>query len=239
MTNKLKFKEPSRRSLYIPMFGGGGLTGADRRIKGKSKDYPMVSSNDFAGPDRSYPIPTKADAIDALRLAGLHGASGVKAKVYAKYPELRKEYGGEVDENNLYPMIFGQGGNISPGKARLILHEGIVKGHPITEKQRKFFGAMSNMENGGMVNSLYKPIFGNNRLINVEQDELEVNPNTLQIEQDFKNKPKHPQNKNMMNVNGNTLANKANIIIPANLREQYLNGTEDEKKRIINLLKNK
>ena len=65
----------------------GGLTSKDR---GSSKHpYPSVSSKDFAGGGRSYPIPTKADAIDALRLAGLHGRSDVKAKVYSRYPELR------------------------------------------------------------------------------------------------------------------------------------------------------
>lgn len=68
---------------------GGGLTSKDR---GSSKHpYPSVSSKDFAGGGRSYPIPTKADAIDALRLAGLHGRSDVKAKVYSRYPELRKK----------------------------------------------------------------------------------------------------------------------------------------------------
>lgn len=56
----------------------------------KRKPYPNVSSSDFAGNNRSYPIPTKADAIDALRLAGLHGRNDVKAKVYAKYPSLKK-----------------------------------------------------------------------------------------------------------------------------------------------------
>lgn len=55
------------------------------------KPYPSVSKNDFAGGGRSYPIPTRADAVDALRLAGLHGRSDVKAKVYAKYPDLRKK----------------------------------------------------------------------------------------------------------------------------------------------------
>lgn len=66
---------------------GGGLTSKDR---GSSKrPYPSVSSKDFAGGGRSYPIPTKADAVDALRLAGLHGRSDVKTKVYNKYPELR------------------------------------------------------------------------------------------------------------------------------------------------------
>lgn len=67
----------------------GGLTSKDR---GSSKHpYPSVSSKDFAGGSRSYPIPTKADAVDALRLAGLHGRSDVKAKVYNKYPSLRKK----------------------------------------------------------------------------------------------------------------------------------------------------
>lgn len=56
----------------------------------KRKPYPTVNSFDFAGGNRSYPIPTKADAIDALRLAGLHGRNDVKAKVYAKYPSLKK-----------------------------------------------------------------------------------------------------------------------------------------------------
>lgn len=70
-------------------FRTGGLTSKDR---GSSKHpYPSVSSKDFAGGGRSYPIPTKADAVDALRLAGLHGRSDVKAKVYSRYPELRKK----------------------------------------------------------------------------------------------------------------------------------------------------
>lgn len=68
---------------------GGGLTSKDR---GSSKHpYPSVSSKDFAGGGRSYPIPTKADAVDALRLAGLHGRSDVRSKVYSKYPNLRKK----------------------------------------------------------------------------------------------------------------------------------------------------
>ena len=57
----------------------------------KSKPYPNVDKKDFAGENRSYPIPTKADAVDALRLAGLHGRSDIRVKVYSKYPELRKK----------------------------------------------------------------------------------------------------------------------------------------------------
>lgn len=88
---RYKLKNPLLDYKY--RFGGrcklrnGGLTSKDR---GSSKHpYPSVSSKDFAGGGRSYPIPTKADAVDALRLAGLHGRSDVKAKVYSRYPELR------------------------------------------------------------------------------------------------------------------------------------------------------
>lgn len=88
---RYKLKNPLLDYKY--RFGGrcklrnGGLTSKDR---GSSKHpYPSVSSKDFAGGGRSYPIPTKADAVDALRLAGLHGRSDVRSKVYSKYPSLR------------------------------------------------------------------------------------------------------------------------------------------------------
>lgn len=58
--------------------------------------YQNVSKKDFAGPaggapQGSYPIPTKAKAKSALKLA--HNApnpSGIKKKVYSKYPSLKK-----------------------------------------------------------------------------------------------------------------------------------------------------
>lgn len=67
----------------------GGLS-RSKDYGSKSKPYPNVDKKDFAGKNRSYPIPTKSDAIDALRLAGLHGRDDIKTKVYSKYPELRK-----------------------------------------------------------------------------------------------------------------------------------------------------
>lgn len=79
---------------YYPGFPKTKRMGGLSRSKdygSKSKPYPKVKSGYFAGGHRSYPIPTKADAIDALRLAGLHDRNDVKAKVYNKYPELRKK----------------------------------------------------------------------------------------------------------------------------------------------------
>lgn len=36
-----------------------------------------------------------------------------------------------------------KGGKVSPAKAKKILHDGSVKGHKLTAKQRRFFGAKS------------------------------------------------------------------------------------------------
>lgn len=104
-----KFRLPSMpNSFEVPEIGiqfyaeGGGLS-RERNYGSKKKPYPSVKSGDFAGPHRNYPIPTKADARDALRLAGLHGNSSVRAKVLSKYPSLKKEDGG---------MLFADGGGI-------------------------------------------------------------------------------------------------------------------------------
>ena len=94
-TNRLRAYKPSIfNNRYIPIELDkkrmGGLS-RDKDYGSKKKPYPSIAKKDFAGGHRSYPIPTKADAVDALRLAGLHGRSDVKAKVYNKYPELRKK----------------------------------------------------------------------------------------------------------------------------------------------------
>lgn len=92
-------------------FEGGGLSRSEDYGSSK-KPYPSVKSSDFAGSGRSYPIPTKADAIDALRLAGLHGRSDVKAKVYSKYPELKHAAGG-------FSYKFQEGGE-EPKTTRIV-----------------------------------------------------------------------------------------------------------------------
>jgi hypothetical protein len=98
----------------------------------KKKPYPKVASKNFAGGHRSYPIPSKADAVDALHLAGIHGRSDVKAKVYAKYPDLKKKKinGGIVIELKT--------GGPTKVKAEEILHDNEVYGHKLTKKQRGF-----------------------------------------------------------------------------------------------------
>ena len=103
-----------KRRNHLSDSGGklrnGGLTSKDR---GSSKHpYPSVSSKDFAGGGRSYPIPTKADAIDALRLAGLHERSDVKAKVYSRYPELRKKARGGAEIEPYYDWARNTSSNL-------------------------------------------------------------------------------------------------------------------------------
>lgn len=105
--NRYTARQANRTADYLNGTGEGYILGTDTIIPNKrkkmgglsrkqdygskSKPYPKVKAGDFAGSGRSYPIPTKDDAIDALRLAGLHGRSDVKAKVYSKYPELRRK----------------------------------------------------------------------------------------------------------------------------------------------------
>lgn len=94
-TNGLRAYKPSIfNNRYIPIELDkkrmGGLS-RDKDYGSKKKPYPSVAKKDFAGGHRSYPIPTKADAVDALKLARLHGRNDVKAKVYNKYLELRKK----------------------------------------------------------------------------------------------------------------------------------------------------
>lgn len=102
-----KFRMPPMPNSFevsefgVDYFAKGGNLSRDKDYGSKKKPYPMVPADDFAGPHRSYPIPTKANARDALRLAGLHGDSSVRAKVLAKYPSLRKKaFGGELFNTN-------------------------------------------------------------------------------------------------------------------------------------------
>ena len=100
------FKDRNRINDDGTIKAMGGLS-RDKDYGSKKKPYPSVAKKDFAGGHRSYPIPTKADAVDALRLAGLHGRNDVKAKVYNKYPELRKK--GNVG------LIVSISGNVKNG----------------------------------------------------------------------------------------------------------------------------
>ena len=92
----------------------GGLS-RSKDYGSSKKPYPNVSSDKFAGPNRTYPIPTKADARDALRLAGLHGNKSVTREVLNKYPSLaKKPFGGQQKTSSpkLYEVVK-KGDNLS------------------------------------------------------------------------------------------------------------------------------
>lgn len=68
------------------------------------------------------------------------------------------EYGYNPYEKGLnnVPAYFQNGGKLSAKKARKILHDGTVHGKPITEQQRKYFGAVANgyiKQDGGFINN--------------------------------------------------------------------------------------
>lgn len=59
-----------------------------------------IPTGEFAGPDRSYPIPDKSHARNALSRVSQFGTSELKAKVRAKvhrkFPDIGKIDGGAV-----------------------------------------------------------------------------------------------------------------------------------------------
>jgi len=62
------------------------------------------------------------------------------ARAYA-----RRVIGGRVFRGGtIGQRIFPRRPNVSKRKARVILHHGEVGGHPLTEKQRRFFGARAS-----------------------------------------------------------------------------------------------
>lgn len=121
----------------------GGLS-RKKNYGSDKKPYPSVKSNDFAGGGRSYPIPTKADARDALRLAGLHSRSDVKAKVYKKYPELKNK-----------KAVLGTLGSLTGANRRLLAlnqnvpSAGITAGAKITNPSASSIKPMNVSANSG------------------------------------------------------------------------------------------
>lgn len=66
-----------------------GMSPAQAVMSGANKDRVFNAQQQFKRRNYLSDGGGKADAVDALRLAGLHGRSDVKTKVYNKYPELR------------------------------------------------------------------------------------------------------------------------------------------------------
>ena len=71
------------------------------------------------------------------------------------------------------------------------------------------------------------------RMINVEGDELEIEPGTMKIVRDFKGLPPHPADEQMIDVRGNVMAKDDNMIIPKDMRYDYIYGDNNTKKDII------
>lgn len=202
ITNKLNINEDNKKAM-------GGLN-RNKDYGSKKKPYPSVAKKDFAGGHRSYPIPTKADAIDALRLAGLHGRNDVKAKVYNKYPELRKK--GNVG------LVVSINGNVKNG----LIHSPSSTGGL---RDKFAVGGKRINRHGGTweydeQNGYYVPI--TNRTIN-RTSIYPINKSArgetiVGSDYTFRNGRWHKNNTTNNNVNTNT--NKSNID-NGNRRPQY------------------
>jgi hypothetical protein len=70
-------------------------------------------------------------------------------------------------------------------------------------------------------------------VVNIEKDELEVDPETGEIVSDYKSKPKHPENKDLVNMKGFVKVSETSIIIPAKHRDKYLKGDKNTRLSLI------
>lgn len=70
-------------------------------------------------------------------------------------------------------------------------------------------------------------------VVNIEKDELEVDPETGEVISDYSSKPKHPKGKDVINLKGNVQVSKTSIIIPAKHRDKYLKGDKNTRLSLI------
>lgn len=68
-----------------------------------TKERNGLAGKEFAGPDRSYPIPDENHARNALARVAQHGTpsemAAVRAKVHAKFPHILQEHMKEHGES--------------------------------------------------------------------------------------------------------------------------------------------
>ena len=73
----------------------------------------------------------------------------------------------------------------------------------------------------------------NTVMINVEKDELCVNPHTMEILDDYEDLPPHPKGKDNINQKGNVTVAVGSVVVPANMRKAFMNGNRKDKEEII------
>jgi len=91
------------RGLVIYEYQEGRGIGLMAKLTAKRRN--ALPKNDFAGPDRSYPVEDKSHARNALARASQFGTSNLKAKVRAKvhrkYPDIQMHMDGGAVKSRL------------------------------------------------------------------------------------------------------------------------------------------
>ena len=104
-------------------------------------------------------------------LEGIYEAIGRRAPARSSFYNRRRSqrpFWGYGEEEERKPWWLGSGGQVaaglSPSKARLMLHEGVANGRSISDRQRRYFGAVASgtarMAGGGEVLALDNPVAG-------------------------------------------------------------------------------
>lgn len=170
ITSQLGRTNPDLRSSVIKAYNKSNLTGADyrydpdasslRRISPKAeyRDIPRKHYYDqLYGQGR---IPDKTRFLDFVDMTPKEqmnlGGRGVRVDTTGGTPsyQMLSDFGEKYTVDGIPKKK--KGGSISSAKARKILEDGTVHGKPLTEKQRRFFGAQ--LEDGGELPLMSLPL---------------------------------------------------------------------------------
>ncbi len=174
--DNIKFERPTGNFDFSPGFKAANtgidlITGLANKIgdlKGNREEYkqylesiqPPITTNADQEGRNDNPIFFKNGGIHIKKShRGLFTkeakAAGMSVQEYATHILSDKdEYSPALEKraqfaHNFNGKAYGGGNEVSPEKAKIILHDKEIRGHPLTDKQRRYFGYLSNKQMGG------------------------------------------------------------------------------------------
>jgi hypothetical protein len=203
----------------------GGLKGAARGAATGAK----IGAGIGTAIGTAIPIPVAGSLIGAAggtimgsiygAGAGLLSGNRKMKKEYLKYAKAMTELGASQGVSQQQLDAQKKAEEEARAKAAADLYASNLK----KEKAKYQYGLSQPMVGGEM------PMYKNGGIakmvtINVEKGELAVDPRTMKIIIDFKDMPKHPKGKNVINQDGNVKVPVGTIIIPADKRKEFLSA---------------
>lgn len=154
---------PKSGNMQIEQFADGGELPTKSTITGKTKMRNFTVPNDSGFESAFVTVNQYPNKINDTSYSYMSGQPGMEQNMFYN-TQIDPATGKPINTLNRNGMIgtipqdsvnyyknkisnlagFKQGGKLSPTKARMMLHDGTVHGKPITDKQRRYFGAVAS-----------------------------------------------------------------------------------------------